>query len=130
MNRLTTYAQSRHKMAERYDVALRDFPLTTPWQHPDSYSALHLYVVRLQLDRIKLSRRAVFDRLRADNIGVNVHYIPVHTQPYYRQMGFAPGDFPEAEKYYSEAISIPIFSSMTDEQQNHVVVSLHAALDL
>jgi UDP-4-amino-4,6-dideoxy-N-acetyl-beta-L-altrosamine transaminase len=130
MNRLTTYAQSRHKMAERYDVALRDFPLTTPWQHPDSYSALHLYVVRLQLDRIKLSRRAVFDRLRADNIGVNVHYIPVHTQPYYRQMGFAAGDFPEAEKYYSEAISIPIFSSMTDEQQNHVVVSLHAALDL
>jgi UDP-4-amino-4,6-dideoxy-N-acetyl-beta-L-altrosamine transaminase len=130
IKRLTQYIQVKHEMAKRYDEKLKDFPLVVPWQHPDCYSALHLYVVRLQLNGTNLSRRTVFDRLRANNIGVNVHYIPVHTQPYYQKMGFVVGDFPEAEKYYAEAISIPIFSTMTDEQQNSVVANLCTALEI
>ena len=102
--------------------------MVTPYQHPDSYSGLHLYVIRLKLDQISRSHREVFEALRAQGILVNLHYIPVHTQPYYRRLGFKPGDFPESERYYAEAISLPMFSSLTEEQQDRVVVALKEAL--
>lgn len=124
MGRLDDFVARRHQLARRYDDALRDLPVVTPWQHPDSYSALHLYVVRLQLDRIGKSHREVFESLRNQGIGVNLHYIPVHTQPYYQRMGFKPGDYPEAERYYAEAISLPIYPAMTEEQQNQVIAAL------
>jgi dTDP-4-amino-4,6-dideoxygalactose transaminase len=95
-----------------------------PWQHPDGYSGLHLYVIRLQLDRIRRNHREVYDALHAEGVGVNLHYIPVHTQPYYQAMGFRIGDFPEAERYYSEAISLPMYPTMSEEQQNRVVDAL------
>jgi len=130
MNRLTHYVARRHDIARRYDELLKVLPVTTPWQHPDGYSGLHLYVIRLQLDKITKTHLQVFEALRAKNIMVNLHYIPVHTQPYYQQMGFKVGQFPEAERYYAEAISIPIYPVMTDAQQDEVVSCLHEAMGL
>lgn len=128
MDRLDAFVARRHELAKRYDELLADLPVTTPWQHPDSYSGLHLYVIRLQLDNLSKNHRQVFESLREQGIGVNLHYIPVHTQPYYQAMGFAAEDFPEAMAYYREAISLPMFQGLRDEQQDEVVASLAAAL--
>ena len=128
MERLDKYVARRHQLAQRYDDLLRDLPVTTPWQHPDSYSGLHLYVIRLQLDKVAKTHRQVFDALRQLGIGVNLHYIPVHTQPYYQRIGFVAGDFPEAQRYYAEAISLPMFQTMTEAQQDEVVSALKEAL--
>ena len=130
MTRLTGYVKRRHEIAQRYKELLADLPLTLPWQHADGYSAYHLYVVRLQLNSIEPNHRQVFEALRAKDIMVNLHYIPVHTQPYYQSMGFKPGDYPEAEQYYREAISIPMHANLTDAEQQFVVISLREAMDL
>lgn len=128
MGRIDQYIARRHEIAERYDRMLGDLPLTLPWQHPDSYSAYHLYVIRLALSDIPRSHLQVFEELRSKNIMVNLHYIPVHAQPYYQRMGFKKGDFPEAERYYGEAISIPMHPTLTNEEQNYVVSTLKAAM--
>lgn len=128
MQRLDQYVARRHQLAWRYDKLLAGLPLTTPWQHPDSYSGLHLYAIRLQLDKISKTHRQVFEALRELGIGVNLHYIPVHTQPYYQRMGFKAGDFPEAQRYYAEAISLPMFQTMCEEQQDEVIAALRKAL--
>jgi len=128
MERLDQYVARRHQLAERYDDLLSELPVTTPWQHPDSYSGLHLYVIRLQLDKIAKTHRQVFEALRELGIGVNLHYIPVHTQPYYQRMGFKAGDFPEAERYYAEAISLPMFQTMSEAQQDAVIAAVRKAL--
>ncbi|MGF6591398.1 UDP-4-amino-4,6-dideoxy-N-acetyl-beta-L-altrosamine transaminase [Pseudomonas sp. 2835] len=128
MQRLDQFIARRHELAARYNGLLAALPLTLPWQHPDSYSGLHLYVIRLQLDKIDKTHRQVFESLREQGIGVNLHYIPVHTQPYYTAMGFARGDFPEAEAYYRDAISIPMFQTMSESQQDVVVAALTKAL--
>lgn len=130
LNRLDTFVERRHVFAKRYDALLSVLPVATPCQLPDTYSGLHLYVIRLQLDKIEKTHRQVFEVLREQGIGVNLHYIPVHTQPYYQSMGFQLGDFPESERYYSEAISLPIYQSMTEEQQDTVVNALTVALGL
>lgn len=126
--RLDEYIARRHLLARRYDEALAGLPVVTPWQHPDGYSGLHLYVIRLQLERIGHSHREVFDALRAAGVGVNLHYIPVHTQPFYQALGFRPGQFPAAERYYAEAISLPLFPALSDAQQAEVVAALREAL--
>lgn len=128
MTRLNPYVARRHEIAERYNALLADQPLTLPWQHPDSYSAYHLYVIRLQLDKIGVTHLQVFESLRARDIMVNLHYIPVHLQPYYQQRGFKQGDYPEAERYYREAISIPMHPTLTDAEQNEVVSALREAM--
>lgn len=128
MARLDYYVARRHQLAKRYDDLLADFPVITPWQHPDSYSGLHLYVIRLRLNEIGKTHRQVFESLREQDIGVNLHYIPLHTQPYYQSMGFRKGDFPEAENYYSEAISLPMFQTLTDAQQEQVISALCKAI--
>lgn len=130
MARLDQYVTRRHQLAHRYDELLATLPVTTPWQHPDSYSGLHLYVIRLQLDKLSRRHREVFDSLREQGIGVNLHYIPVHIQPYYQRMGFKLGDFPEAERYYAEAISLPLFPAMTDSAQDDVVSAVQRSLGL
>jgi UDP-4-amino-4,6-dideoxy-N-acetyl-beta-L-altrosamine transaminase len=126
LDRLDEYVARRHAIARRYDELLSGLPLTLPWQHPDGYSGLHLYVVRVQPSA--RSHREVFEALRAAGIGVNLHYIPVHTQPYYARMGFKVGDFPEAERYYAEAISLPMYPGLTHQQQNEVVDALKPIL--
>ena len=117
MTRLDGYVARRHALANRYDSLLADLPITLPWQHPDSYSGLHLYVVRLKLDQITKTHREVFEALREQGIGVNLHYIPVHTQPHYQRMGFKPADFPESQSYYAQAISLPMYANLTDVEQ-------------
>jgi UDP-4-amino-4,6-dideoxy-N-acetyl-beta-L-altrosamine transaminase len=128
MTRLQPFITERHRLAKRYDSLLANLPVITPWQHPDSHSALHLYPIRLRLDAISSTRGEVFDAMRAGGIGVNVHYIPVHLQPYYRKMGFRPGQFPEAEAYYNKALSIPLYATLTNAQQDMVVAVLKDAL--
>jgi UDP-4-amino-4,6-dideoxy-N-acetyl-beta-L-altrosamine transaminase len=128
MVRLDQFVTKRHQLARRYDELLADLPVTIPWQHADSYSGLHLYVIRLQLDNISRTHRGVFEQLRAQGIGVNLHYIPVHTQPYYQRMGFKIGDFPEAERYYTQAISLPMYSSLSLEEHSVVVSALAKSL--
>ena len=121
MTRLNAFIEKRHDLASRYNDLLANLPITLPWQHPDSYSGLHLYVIRLKLNNISKAHIEVFKELREKGIGVNLHYIPVHLQPYYQQFGFKYGDFPNAEQYYAEAISLPMFHGMTIEQQDEVV---------
>lgn len=128
MGRLDAYVARRHELAARYDVLLKNLPVFLPWQHPDSYSSLHLYVIRLRLNKINKTHRQVFELLREYGIGVNLHYIPIHTHPYYLRMGFSPGDFPKSESYYAEAISLPIFQTLTYEQQDEIVAVLHNVL--
>ncbi len=128
MTRLDRCIERRHALAHRYDRLLEGLPVTSPWQHPDGYSGLHLYVIRLQLGKVGRGHLRTFESLRDQGIGVNLHYIPVHTQPYYRDLGTATGPFPEADRYYVEAISLPMYSGLTDAQQDLVVVALHKAL--
>lgn len=128
MDRLDEFVARRHELAKRYDELLAGLPVTTPWQHPDSYSGLHLYVIRLDLAKLERTHRQVFEALRGLGIGVNLHYIPVHTQPYYENMGFKADEFPEAMAYYGEAISLPMFHGLTDGQQDEVVDALAQAL--
>jgi UDP-4-amino-4,6-dideoxy-N-acetyl-beta-L-altrosamine transaminase len=124
LSKLDAFIERRRELAARYDRLLAHLPLALPGAQPEAESAWHLYVVRLQTDRIRLSHREVFEGLRAAGVGVNLHYIPVHLQPYYRDLGFAEGDFPQAERYYAEAISLPLFPLLSDEQQDHVVEQL------
>ncbi|WP_409306250.1 UDP-4-amino-4,6-dideoxy-N-acetyl-beta-L-altrosamine transaminase [Pectobacterium sp. B1J-3] len=129
MDRLDKFVAKRHHIAKKYDKLLANLPVYTPQYHTEkAYSGLHLYVIRLNLELITTTHKAVFDYLRANGIGVNLHYIPVHTQPYYQNMGFKQGDFPEAERYYREAISLPMFPTLTEEDQLHVVNVLSQAL--
>ncbi|HSI22805.1 MAG TPA: UDP-4-amino-4,6-dideoxy-N-acetyl-beta-L-altrosamine transaminase [Methylophilaceae bacterium] len=128
LERIEQFVERRNQLALRYEQLLRDLPLTLPYTQINGRSSWHLYVVRLQLQHVRLSHREVFEQLRASNIGVHLHYIPVHTQPYYAAQGFKLGDFPEAESYYSEAITLPMFPTMTDAQQDYVVSVLQDIL--
>ena len=127
MTRIDEFVARRHELAARYDRLLVHLPLVLPQRNPQNRSALHLYPVQVRADSGK-TRRQVFDFLRQNGIGVNVHYIPVHTQPYYRQhFGFKPGDFPAAEAYYAGAISIPLYFGLTEAEQDKVVEVLARA---
>ena len=125
MKRLDAYVAARAARADQYDARLGGLELDLPGRLTDAASSWHLYVIRL---KNAAHRRPVFEGLRAADLGVNVHYIPVHLQPYYRKMGFGPGDFPVAEDYYSRAISIPLYATMTDAQQNTVIAAIKAEL--
>lgn len=127
MRRLDEFVAKRHAIAKRYEELLADLPVITPWQHADSYSGLHLYVIRLKPAEIGKTHREVFEALRAAGIGVNLHYIPVHMQPYYQRLGFQAGHCPEAERYYAEAISLPMYPGLTEEQQAQVAHILDKA---
>ncbi|WKT83866.1 UDP-4-amino-4,6-dideoxy-N-acetyl-beta-L-altrosamine transaminase [Thermosynechococcus sp. QKsg1] len=128
LQRLDLFVERRRFLAQRYHQYLADLPLTLPFQHPDTRSSWHLYIIRLKRDQIQTSHREVFEALRALGIGVNLHYIPVHTQPYYQQLGFQWGDFPNAEAYYQEAISLPLYYGLTLAQQDQVIQALKQVL--
>lgn len=130
MARVDQYVTRRHELAKRYNELLGKLPVTLPWQHPDSYSAVHLYVICLQLDQIKKTHREVFEEMRMNGIGVNLHYIPVHTQPYYKKFDLKYGNCPNAEKYYAEAISLPIYPKMSEVEQDKVISTLKKALQV
>ena len=128
MKRLDEFVTLRHQRQKRYDELLKNLPVITPYQDLDSYSALHLYPIKIQIDKVKSTRKEIFEALRKNDIGVNVHYIPVHTQPYYENIGFKKGDFPNAENYYESTISIPIFQGLTIDMQDKVVNILKKVL--
>lgn len=130
LNRLNKFIDQRHILMERYDqiLSLSGLPIVLPKQAASSFSALHLYPIQVQLDQSAKTRPKIFNELRAKNIGVNVHYIPIHTQPYYRRLGFEGGEFPNAEHYYSQAISIPLYHRMSEAEQDQVIAALGEVL--
>ena len=127
MARIDSFVARRRELARRYDEGLESLPVSNPFQHPDACSAYHLYVIRLKPGPGRRDRGQVFGAMREKGIGVHVHYIPVHTQPFYRKLGFARGMFPEAERYYEEALTLPLFPGMTDAQVDQVVDALKEA---
>jgi UDP-4-amino-4,6-dideoxy-N-acetyl-beta-L-altrosamine transaminase len=128
MTRLDKYVARRHELARRYDRLLVDLPLTPPSADHAGYSGLHLYVVRLDLVKIGRTQLAVFDALRQHGIGVNLHYIPVHLQPYYKRFGFTDGQFPISETFYRSVISLPMYPTLTEAQQDFIVATLRRIL--
>ncbi len=125
MSRLNDFVSKRHELAKRYNELLTEPWVKTPWQHPDTYSGLHLYIIRIQQKNKIISHIQMFERLRNHGILVNLHYIPVYRHPYYQKLGFKVSDFPVAEAYYSEAISLPMYTTLTNEQQDTVVSTIN-----
>ncbi|MDC1251183.1 UDP-4-amino-4,6-dideoxy-N-acetyl-beta-L-altrosamine transaminase, partial [Gammaproteobacteria bacterium] len=128
MKKLDEFVLKRHVLQEKYDTLLASLPVIRPHQDLDSYSALHLYPIQINLDNTSKSRKQIFIELREKGIGVNVHYIPIHTQPYYKKLGFKEGDFPNSEYYYNRAISLPLFHAMSLNQQDEVFNALKSVL--
>jgi UDP-4-amino-4,6-dideoxy-N-acetyl-beta-L-altrosamine transaminase len=124
MQRIDLFVKQRHEIAKRYDMLLADLPVTAPWQKPENYSGYHLYVIRLQLKKIRRTQRQFYDSLQSAGVLVNLHYIPVYRQPFFEHIGFSAGYCPEAERYFCEAISIPMYPSLTTEQQDRVIAAI------
>ena len=127
MHRLNDFITARHNLKERYDLLLGS-SIIKPHQDKDNYSALHLYPIQINLESTNKIRQKIFNELRKSDIGVNVHYIPIHTQPYYQKFGYQNGDFPNSEKFYSRSISLPLYFDMTYEQQDFVLKVLARAM--
>jgi UDP-4-amino-4,6-dideoxy-N-acetyl-beta-L-altrosamine transaminase len=130
LSRLDDYVARRHEIAERYDTELANLPISTPWQSPQSYSSYHLYPIRVNKAQAKKTQRQIYYALSESGIAVNLHYIPVHRQPYYEKLGYKSGDFPEAELFHREVISLPIYPMLTVAEHGHVIDSLQEALAL
>lgn len=124
MVKLDPFVSARHTLAERYDTILANYPLRRPFRHADNYSAFHLYVVRISDTGGDDNRDLAFERMRRAGFGVNLHYIPIYRHPYYAQFGYERQNFPNAEAYYREAITIPLFPGLTEEQQDEIVHTL------
>lgn len=122
------FVARRRQLAERYNELLKDLPLKLPYQNPDTDSSWHLYIVRVDFNKIKKTKKDIFAEMKAKGVCLNLHYIPVHTQPYYQNLGFKNGDFPVSEKYYEEAFTLPLYYSLTDEQQEYIVSTLKEVL--
>lgn len=122
------FVARRRQLAERYNELLKDLPLKLPYQNIDTDSSWHLYIVRVDFNKIKRTKKEIFAEMKAKGVCLNLHYIPVHTQPYYQNLGFKNGDFPVSEKYYEEAFTLPLYYSLTDEQQEYVVSALKEVL--
>ena len=128
LTRINEFVDRRRKIAAIYDEAFADLPVRGPWQHPDTQSAWHLYIIRIDRRRTSCSHRDIFDALRNAGIGVNLHYIPVYRQPYYRDLGFGQGYCPNAEAYYAEAISLPMYPGLSDDDQRRVIAEVTKAV--
>lgn len=126
--RLDEFVKKRRELAQVYQQTLKELPICLPWQSERSQSSWHLYVICLELDRLKSSKKTIFSQLRQQGIGVNLHYIPVHTQPYYQKLGFKWGDYPNSEAYYERAITIPLFPEMTIQDIDYIKKILTQAI--
>ena len=121
MKRLDEYIELRHKIAKIYDNEFKTLPITTPWQSDEIYSSYHLYPIRIKNNQDNKSQKNIYHELIKNQIGANLHYTPVHRHPYYENLGFKKNDFPESEKFHCEAISIPIYASLSNKEQKHVM---------
>jgi UDP-4-amino-4,6-dideoxy-N-acetyl-beta-L-altrosamine transaminase len=128
MIRLDEFVKRRCEIAKRYDDELRALPIITPWQAPETDSSYHLYPIRIRQEECNKTQREVYDALRQNGVAANLHYIPVHRQPYYENMGFTAGDFPKAESFHREVISIPIYPKLSSESQDQVIHALSKGL--
>jgi len=128
LQRIDEFICRRQMLAKVYNEKLAELPLVLPYQQPDTDSAWHLYVIKIKQHEGGKSRRQVYDALRGYNIGVNVHYIPVHTQPYYQKMGFKQGDFPQTEHYYQNVLTIPLYYGLTAQEQQYVIDCLNRCI--
>jgi UDP-4-amino-4,6-dideoxy-N-acetyl-beta-L-altrosamine transaminase len=126
--RLDIFVEKRRQMALRYNEQLANFPIQLPWQHSDGSSSFHLYPIRVRVSDCGKTQRQLYESLQAASIAVNLHYIPIYRQPYYEKKGFKPGYCPEAERYFSEAISIPLFFGLSDLQQDRVIEAIREGL--
>lgn len=128
MDRLDEFVARRRYLAKRYDKLLQELPLQLPYQIEQTNSSWHLYVVRYDFSKGKLSKKEIFEKMKEYGVVLNLHYIPIHTQPYYRNLGFCKGDYPVVEKYYEEAFTLPLYYSLTDEQQDEIIIALKEVL--
>ena len=128
LQRIDEFISRRRMLATVYNEKLAELPIVLPYQQPDTDSAWHLYVIKIKQYEDGKSRQQVFDELRSHNIGVNVHYIPVHTQPYYKALGFKHGDFPQVEQYYENIITIPLYYALTVQEQEYVIQCLYKCI--
>jgi UDP-4-amino-4,6-dideoxy-N-acetyl-beta-L-altrosamine transaminase len=125
LDRIDSYVESRHKVANKYKISFADLPLTTQRQTLDDFSAFHLFVIQCEGG----NRDKLFQKLRGNNVGVNLHYIPVHTQPFYKNMGFSYGDYPNAEKYYTQAITLPLYPKLSNDDQDFIIEIVRRTLN-
>lgn len=128
MQRLDKFVERRRELAARYDEKLKNLPLKTPCVLPDTNPSWHLYIVRVDFDKVKKTKQQIFDEMKARGITLNLHYIPVHTQPYYEKLGHRPEECPNSLEYYRDAMTLPLYYSLTDEQQDEVVKALSEVL--
>ena len=128
MDSLDEFVARRRYLVKRYNEKLKNLPLRTPYQDEATNPSWHIYIIRVDFTKVKLSKNEIFARMRDRGIALNLHYIPVHTQPYYQKLGFQKGDFPVSEKYYEEAITLPLYYDLTDEQQDEVIEALKEVL--
>lgn len=128
MDSLDEFVARRRYLVKRYNEKLKNLPLRTPYQDEATNPSWHIYIIRVDFTKVKLSKKEIFARMRDSGIVLNLHYIPVHTQPYYQKLGFQKGDFPVSEKYYEEAITLPLYYDLTDEQQDEVIEALKEVL--
>ena len=128
MEKLDVFVARRRQLVARYNEKLKGLPLRTPYCAPEAEPSWHIYIVRLDLDRVKKSKQEIFEEMHRRGIMLNLHYIPVHLQPYYRALGFTDGDFPVSEQYYREALTLPLYYDLTDAQQDTVIAALREVL--
>jgi dTDP-4-amino-4,6-dideoxygalactose transaminase len=128
IKRIDSVTKKRHEIADIYNNKLNNLPLRTPNQNLESFSSYHLYVIRLNLDEINITHKEFFEKMRNEGILVNLHYMPVYFHPYYKKLGFKKGLCPEAERYYSDAVSIPMFPTLKNEDQEKVIDVIHSLL--
>ena len=128
MQRLDEFVSRRRYLAARYNELLKGLPLRTPYQHPDTKPSWHIYVVRVDFDKVKKTKKQIFAEMKERGIVLNLHYIPVHTQPYYEKLGHKPEECPVSLQYYKEAFTLPLYYSLTDEQQDEIVRALEFVL--
>lgn len=129
MTRLDHYVQLRHSVANLYNQGLKSLPIGLPQQHPETFSSYHLYPIRVPIDGIQPTQKAVYEKLRSNGILCNLHYIPVYLQPYYASLGFSRGLCPNAEQYFKETVSLPMYATLTPEKQMHVISVLNDFLN-
>lgn len=128
MMRLDAFVARRRELAARYDALLQDLPLVTPYVMGGADPSWHIYVVRMAFDQISKTKQQIFEEMKEQGVVLNLHYIPVHRQPYYEKLGFRQGDFPQSEKYYDEAFTLPLYYDLTNDEQDHIVESLRKLL--
>lgn len=128
MDSLDEFVARRRYLVKRYNEKLKELPLRTPYQDEATNPSWHIYIIRVDFTKVTLSKKEIFARMRDRGIALNLHYIPVHTQPYYQNLGFKKGDFPVSERYYEETITLPLYYDLTDEQQDQIIQALKDVL--